>query len=386
MEKSAEKLRSVFVVGFLLTVALALTSYIDSSFLGTQVNLKTVGLLFSLGSLVSIVFLSWLPDIMKRIGVRGVFHLTGLTYLVSVLGMLNTGNPIVFGIFFLFYIAAGYGIYFTIDLLIESMSTKKTTGITRGVYLAIYNLAYLIGPLLAGIILKANSFKLVYLTAGMFIIIMFLVFIKDLEKINITPVRRKISFKKIVQRLFKSKNLFNVYVVSLMLSFFFSWMAIYTPIYLHTFLGFDWQKIGIMFAIMHIPYITLEIPIGRLADKYHCEKYLMTIGLVIIAISTVGLGLFADASFWAWVIGLTITRVGASFVQVSSESYFFKKVDVEDSYMIALYRNASPLAYILGPAVGTIVLSFTNYNNLFIVLGVIILAVTAFSMRLKSIK
>jgi MFS family permease len=383
MMKSAEKLRSVFVVGFLLTIALALTSYIDSSFLSTQVNIRTIGILFALGSCVSIIFLSWLPDIMNRIGVRGVFHLTGFAYLVSVLGMLNITHPIIFGICFLFYIASGYGIYFTIDMLIESMSEKKTTGITRGVYLAIYNLAYLIGPLLAGMLLKNNSFKLVYLVAGIFVIIMFLVFIKDLENIAVKPARRRISFRKIVERLLRSTHLFNVYIVSLLLSFFFSWMAIYTPIYLHTFLGFDWSAIGMMFAIMHIPYITLEVPIGRLVDKYGCEGELVTIGLIVIAAATVGLGLFADGHFWSWVIGLTLTRVGASFVQVASESYFFKRVDAQDSYMIALYRNASPLAYILGPIAGTIVLSFTNYSNLFIVLGAIMLSVTIFSMRLN---
>ncbi len=383
---SGQKIRSVFLIGFLLTVALALTGYIDSSFLGTKVNVKTVGLLFSLGSIASIVFLTYLPEILKKIGIRGVFHLTGLTYLVSVLGMLNTETPLVFGILFIFYIASGYGMYFAIDLLIESMSKKKTTGVTRGIYLAIYNLAYLLGPLLAGMILKDNSFNLVYLIAGVFVIIMFLVFIKDLEKLDIETSHRKISPPEIINRLFRSENLFNIFIVSLMLSFFFSWMAIYTPIYLHTFLGFNWQQIGTMFAIMHIPYITLEVPIGRLADKYNCEKYLLTIGLVIIGLSTAGLSLFADGSFWAWTLGLAITRVGASFVQVGHESYFFKRVDAQDSHMIALYRNASPLAYILGPIIGTIVLAFTNYNALFIVLGVIMLGVTYFSVRLKKFR
>jgi MFS family permease len=54
--------------------------------------------------------------------------------------------------------------------------------------------------------------------------------------------------------------------------------------------------------------------------------------------------------------------------------------------MIALYRNASPMAYIIGPAIGTLVLSFTNYNNLFIVLGIIMLAVLFFAARLKHVR
>jgi MFS family permease len=222
MEKRIGNLRSVFVIGFLLTVALALTGYIDSSFLGLFVDLKIIGLLFSAGSIVSIIFMTYLPYILQKLGVRGVFHLTGLLYLVAILGMLNIKIPIIFGICFIIYIACGYGLYFTIDVMIEAMSKKKDTGITRGIYLAIYNLAYLVGPLLAGIILKNNSFELIYLIAGIFVIMMFLVFIKDLERLDISPAYRKISFKNLIKRFLKSKNLFNVYLTSLMLSFFFS--------------------------------------------------------------------------------------------------------------------------------------------------------------------
>ena len=386
MNTSANKLRSVFLVGFLLTIALALTSYIDSSFVGTYVSVKTVGVLFSLGSITTIVFLAYLPSILKKIGIRGVFHLTAGTYLLSILGMIYTENALLFQAFFVIYLAAGIGIYFTIDLLIEHFSKKGSTGNTRGIYLAVYNLAFLIGPLLAGTILVNNSFELVYLTAGMFIIIMFLVFMRDLEKIDLLSERKDISFPKIIRRFLRSNNLFNVYIVSLMLSFFFSWMAVYTPIYLNMFLGFDWQQIGAMFAIMHIPYITLEVPIGRLADKYRCEKHLMSIGLVIIALSTAALGLFADGSFLNWTIGLTLTRVGASFVQVGTESYFFRKVDAEDSHMIAMFRNAAPVAYILGPLVATFVLTMTEYRGLFIVLGCVMLTVLFFSSRLTRTK
>ena len=318
MNSSANKLRSIFLVGFLLTIALALTSYIDSSFVGLYVSVKTVGILFSLGSITTIIFLAHLPRILRKIGIRGVFHLTAGIYLLSILGMIYTENAVFFQILFVLYLAAGIGIYFTIDLLIEHFSIKGSTGSTRGIYLAIYNLAFLLGPLLAGTLLVNNSFELVYLTAGIFIIIMFLVFVRDLEMINLVSEHKSISFGKMLRRFFTSKNLFNVYIVSLMLSFFFSWMAVYTPIYLNMFLGFNWQQIGAMFAIMHIPYVTLEVPLGRLADRYHSEKKLMSFGLVIIALSTVALGLFADGNFWSWAIGLALTRVGASFVQVVS--------------------------------------------------------------------
>lgn len=379
------ELRSIFLVGFLLTVALSLTGYLDSSFLGTFVSVKTVGVLFSLGSIASITFLSYLPKITSKFGISGVFYGMAFLYLVSILGMLYTESALIFQALFVLYIASGVGIYFAIDLLIEHFSKNGSTGKTRGFYLAIYNLAYLVGPLMAGVLLKNNSFEIVYLIAGIFIIMMTLLYARDLEHIVFNSKHNGTSLWRNFLRLTKNKDLRKVYFVSLMLAFFFSWMAIYVPIYMNQFVGFGWDKIGVMFALMHIPYITLEIPLGRLADRYRCEKSLMNLGLVILAVSTAAISLINGADFWLWTFALIATRIGASLIQVSTESYFFKRVSDRDADMIAVYRNASPVAYILGPLVATFFLSFVSYPNLFIILGVIMICVLLVSSRLRKI-
>ena len=378
------KLKSVFLVGFFLTIALSLTGYIDSSFAEKYVNLKTVGILFSLGSMAAIAYLAYLPKILGKLGTTRTFHLTSIIYLLSVLGMLYTGTPIIFKALFIVYLASGIGIYFVIDVLIEHFSRTGATGNVRGVSLVIYNIAYLIGPLLAGMILKNNSFELVYLLAGIFIIIMILVYARDLEKVRFHSHHNGKSLWRNFLRLSKNKDLFHGYLVSLALAFFFSWMAIYTPIYLREFMGFGWDKIGAIFAIMHIPYIILDLPIGRFLDRCSCEREFITLGFVVIGISTMALALIGSASFIFWAIGLALTRVGASFVQVGSESYFFKRVTDEDSDMIAGFRNATPVAYIIGPLVATLFLSFASYNALFVILGAIMLVCTTVSLALKN--
>ena len=382
----AKRLRSVFLVGFILTIAISLTGYLDSSFLSKYVRIEKVGLLFSVGSLASIFLLSRLPKLISKIGTPGVFYLNSLAYLTSILGMLNTGNSKIFELLFVTYLASGISIYFIIDILIEHFSKNGSTGNTRGFYLAIYNLAYLIGPLLAGILLKNNSYELVYLLAGVFIIIMTLVYIRDLEKVETQIEIKKTSFWKNLVKLSKNKDIFYTYMASFMLNFFFSWMSIFMPIYLNKFIGFGWDKIGAIFAIMHIPYITLEIPIGKIADKLKCEKQIISIGLVIIGISTALISKISGPNFILWMIGLMATRTGASFVQVGTESYFFKKVTEKDSGLIAVFRNASPVAYIIGPAIATILLSVVSYGDLFIILGAIMIFGVIPSMKIKNIK
>lgn len=380
----AKKLRSVFLVGFLLTIALALTGYLDSSFLGTFVDIRSVGLLFSIGSLASIAFLAALPKLLPRIGLSGVFQLTTFLYLLSVLGMVKTAYPFVFQILFIVYIASGIGIYFAIDLLLEHFAKSRSEGRIRGIYLSVYNLAYLLGPLMAGLLLKRGSFELVYLLAGMFIIIMFVIYLRGLRGITFESHHKGLSFLKNIDRLLYDRNLRNAVICTFSLSFFFSMMAIYTPIYLNQFVGLDWRQIGIVFSLMHIPYVALEPMLGKIADQFCCERELLTAGLIITGVFTIILGFITSGDLFVWAGALALTRVGASFVQVAGESYFFKKIRPDDADMIALYRNSSPLAYIIGPAVATVILSFTSYPHLFIILGLLMIAVIVFSLRIRN--
>lgn len=382
MKEYGKPLRSIFLVGFLLTFALALTSYVDSSFLGTLVDIKTVGIVFSLGSLASIVFLTLSPNLLKIFGIRNLFHLNSLLYLLSVLFMINVENPIIFKILFVIYVASGVGIYFIIDILIEQFSKNRITGNIRGFYLAIYNLAFLFAPLLAGIILKNNPFSLVYLLSGIFVIIMGFVYTRDLENINFAYEAKRVrgSF----MRVFREKEIKNVHMISFLLSFFFCLMTIYMPIYLNQFIRFDWAEIGGIFALMHIPYVSIELPLGRFLDKLGGEKKTIVSGLAIIGVSTILLPLMSEHNFGLWAFMLSLTRIGASFVQIGSESFFWKKVSVKDSGLIATFRDTSPLAYILGPLFATAVLSFTNYRNLFIILGLIMIMGIYFGLGIKE--
>lgn len=383
---SVKNLHVVFFVGFLLTVALALTSYIDSSFAQGLINVKSIGFLFSVGAILSILVLSRMTQMISKVGIATIFQTNALTYLVSVFGMLSTQNPLFFQVLFVVYIVSGVAMYFIIDILIEHFSTDNLTGKIRGFYLTIYNSAFMIGPLFAGFILKENSFRMVYLIAGIFIITMTLIYMRYLENIPITIKKHGNTFWLSFIKLSKNRDLWRVYVSSIMLYFFFSWMAIYIPIYLTNIIHFGWDKIGLMFGIMHVPYVLFEIPIGRLADRCKCEKEIISIGFVIIGISTAFLSELGDSGFFFWAITLAMTRLGASFVQVGTESYFFKKTTEKDGGLIAVFRNAAPIAYILGPLTATIFLSFVSFENLFIILGAIMILIIFVSLKIRNLK
>jgi len=164
-------------------------------------------------------------------------------------------------------------------------------------------------------------------------------------------------------------------------------MVIYMPIYLHDHIGFDWKTIGIMFTIMLLPFFLLEMPLGKLADKKFGEKEILNLGFLITGVSTASLAFMTSNNVVLWAVLLFITRIGASMIEVSSETYFFKKIDGDNANILNLFRVLRPLAYVLSPIIASILLIFIGMNYLFIVLGIIVMVGgISIEMNLKDTK
>ena len=116
-------------------------------------------------------------------------------------------------------------------------------------------------------------------------------------------------------------------------------MTIYTPMYLHKHLGFAWKELGIMFSIMLVPFLLLEAPLGRIADKVLGEKEFLVTGFAIIAIATAVISFMTVSVFFLFALILFTTRVGAAMVEIMTETYFFKKIRAEDAQIIGLMRR-----------------------------------------------
>ena len=107
------------------------------------------------------------------------------------------------------------------------------------------------------------------------------------------------------------------------------------PIYLNQYVGFTWDKIGIIFTIVLLPYMLFEFPLGKLADRWLGEKEFLIIGFVIMAGATGALTFITSTSIVVWTIALFMTRVGGSFTEIMSETYFFKQIDDGDVNIIS---------------------------------------------------
>jgi MFS family permease len=142
-------------------------------------------------------------------------------------------------------------------------------------------------------------------------------------------------------------------------------MIIYLPLLLSSEIGFGWDKIGVMFTIMLLPFLIFELPAGLLGDKKFGEKEILVLGFLIMFFATLVIPTISSPIFWLWALVLFGTRIGASLVEISSESYFFKHVKETDVGPISLFRMARPLSFILAPLIAIPVISFFSYSSSF---------------------
>jgi MFS family permease len=184
----------------------------------------------------------------------------------------------------------------------------------------------------------------------------------------------------------KNKDLLNVFNAHFLLQIFYAYMVVYMPIYLSKYIGFDWTQIGLMFTIMLLPFIFVEMPVGWLADKLWGEKEMMTAGLVLMGIFTLAVAFITTKNFWLWTSILFMTRIGAALLEATTDSYFFKKVDKNDTDTIGFYRISGPASYIVAPILATLSLSFLLYGHIFIVLGILMIFGCRYSLALTDTK
>lgn len=362
----------IYLAGFLFSMPIALASYINSSFISSFIGEKFTSLIYVLGSLGSISALLLAPKIFRKIGGYKFLLLVILLDAFSFLILSTTKNAWTAIAMFILGFSMNTLLIFSLDELLEIFSKNSATGRIRGIYLVICNFAWVFAQLLSGTILGGFSYNTIYFISFSIMTTFLLISFLNLRNIP-DPKYDKIKSFKFIKKFFKSKNLFRAYTLSFLLQFFYSWMVIYTPIYLYTYLGFSWQEIGIIFAIMLLPFVLIQFPLGKYSDKIG-ERKMLIFGFVVIALATLSLFFIREHSLWLWAILLFTTRIGAATIEISSDAYFFKHIKPENEEFVGVYRSASPVAYIIGPFTAFVVFLFIpSFNFIYIILGTLML-------------
>src|SRR3989344_1758777 len=363
---------SIYTLGFFLSLHVALPAYLFSSFLSQFFPEKYIGIIFSIASLLTIWLFSKLPAILRRFGnfvTAGVF-LTCTIVAIALLSFIKL--PFLVIVIFILYQLATSVLTFNFDIFLEHSSGNKVTGEIRGTYLMFGSIAWVIAEVLLVFIIANNQYNTVFIVASLVALPMMVILnrFKRFHDPHYRALQILTLFKKTSGH---SKEVISIYIINFLLCFFYSWMVIYTPLYLYNYVGFQWNQIAILFAVMLLPFALIQRPLWKLADRKFGEKEFLIGGFSIMAIATGVMSFLPTPEFWIWMGLLFVSRIGAATTEVMSETYFFKHVHDSDVALIGIFRTTRPWAYIVAPIVATVLLPFSGIQYLFIILAVIML-------------
>jgi MFS family permease len=385
--KQTKVFKWLFVSAFFNGLNIFAVQYINSSFLERYLNKTDVAFLFAVSSLLSLALLSISVIFLLKFGNYRTILTATILNLFAIIGLSVSTNP---GLLFVFFVANSALvplILFSFDVFLESYTkNEETTGSVRGFLLTTMTLSALLSPFISGMIAgKTSAYSKVYLLSAFYLLPVIFILITKFK--NFTDSKYEfLSVKKIFLRFKNDKNFLNISVISFLLSFYFSWMVIYLPIFLHQDIGFSWPEIGTILFIMFLPYLIIELPAGIVADKWLGEKEMLMLGFMIASMSTFFLSLVVSTSLLVWGVALFATRTGTALIESMSETYFFKQIDGEDMSILKSFRMISPLAYIVGPFTAGLLVAVFDIYTLWQILSIIMLVGIFSTIQLTDTK
>lgn len=374
----------VFIATLFLSLNFGALLYVNSSYLGTFFSETAVSALFLLGAVGNILLFLVAPKLLNLWGKKRLLFLTLLLLTAATVGLWIDGQTWVVAASFIAYSSLLFIVYYCLDIFLEEESDDARTGEIRGTYFTVMNAGIALGPLLLSALNVGENLSLVYRTGSLLLIIPLLIsFYILVTRKHAHQVKEQGDRSLPFRRWWKNRNIRAVTLAKVVLEIFFGVMVIYAPLYLHDVIGFEWSELGIIFAVALLPFVLFEWPAGELADRFWGEKEMMSVGFFITGTALLLMPFFGKV-FLPWLVILFISRVGASLVEIMTETYFFKKIDVSDTGTLSIYRLARPVGIIMGSAIGAASLQVFSFEKLFFVIALVVFFGMKESLHLKD--
>lgn len=362
-------LRVVYLANLLVSFHYYLVVYINSPLLSEYLADKYISGLYIVGSILAAVLCFYFTRLLRREGNHALIYTGILLEAGALIGLAYFTNPLFVAVAFLMFLVISPVIYVNLDIFLERcVRDEGVTGSTRGAFLTMMNVAQVASPLLAAFLLRSNEYQNVYLVSVGFLLLALGVIIIFLPRTRDYHYEHT-DLRHMLGALMSDRGFYNAFISQFFLRFFYAWMVIYTPLYLYQTVGFSLMEIGELFTIMLIPFLVLELPLGRMSDTRLSERGMMRIGFALMFVTVALIPFISASSFILWAAILFVSRIGASFTEVASESYFFKHVDARSATMISFFRMARPVTYVAAAVVASLTLIFVPIQWSFMVLA-----------------
>ncbi len=272
----------------------------------------------------------------------------------------------------------------SMGIIIRDKSQKKEVARNEGLMYTFFNIAWVLGPLLAGYISQAYGIPLIFILAGIFTFVAFLVF--KISRINNANIKKKIDGNVLKNFLsfFKDRNRRLAYIIGGGVNFWLILIYLYMPIYIiHQGLNEIW--IGYFLFAVAVPTILFEYLFCKLAGKIGFKK-IFKLGFIILSLAALLCFIFYNV--YIILIILVIAGIGISMIEPTTEAYFFDilKNKEEESKYYSSYNTTIDSNYFTGKVLAGILLLFAPFRFVFLFFSIAMFIYFLICFKLKEVR
>ena len=249
-------------------------------------------------------------------------------------------------------------------IIVRDRSSSKNISRNEGLMYTFFNIAWLIGPLLAGYIAQAFGVYLIFLFSAIFIAVGLLLF--KFSNINDANISKKAEYgivKNFVS-FFKNKRLRNAYIVGGGVNFWLILIYLYMPLYiLQKGLNDIW--IGYFLFGITVPVVLFEYFFSKLAGKIGFKK-IFKVGFFILFASA--LACFFIESIYVAMLILVFASIGIAMLEPTTEAYFFEvlRSKEEENKFYGPYNTTIDASHFVGKLLAGVLFLFLPFRFVFV--------------------
>ncbi len=268
----------------------------------------------------------------------------------------------------------------TFGIIVKDASKKGELSKNEGLKYTFANIAFVIGPLIAGYLLNVIGINYLFVISAVVILIGALFFwgfgIHDGKKsrhVNKSMIKNFFSF-------FKSRERIISYILGGGVYFWWGLIYLFIPLYIVRE-GLSKSYVGYFLFAVAVPLIFLEYWFAKIAGRRGFKK-MFVFGYSIAG--TFAIACFFVSNIYVMIGLLTLASLGLAMLEPTVESYFFDILNEDEEYRYyGPFNTSVDLNAFVGRVLGSTILLFLPFKFIFLLFGgaMFIFALIALNVR-----
>lgn len=372
------------IVGFLVSMSSSSFNAVWAIYVDSFVNSEVMVGFISAG-LTLFAFLSYflfIPIIEKNSKPKIYTYSLFLIAITYILFAINTK------LYFLVILASLTTLLYTFrvtsfGIIVRDKSKNSNLSKNEGMLYTVSNIAWVLGPLIAGFISHKYGFSLVFILSAIYLFIGFLLF--KLSKIKNTNISKKThtNLIKNFKEFFKDKQRTLSYFISGGVNLWWGFIYLFVPLHMIRS-GLNKLAVGYFLFAIAIPLILTEYKFSKLISKWGHKK-MFKIGYLSVAI--LSFLCFFISNIYIILSILVLASFGMAMLESNTEAFFFKilKKKSDENRFYGPYNTTIDVNQFLGRAAGAITLIFLPFQYLFLLYAGFMFIIFLISSKIKDI-